>query len=418
MKNFSLLRGLQTCAGPGLLMALALAGCGTQTGTGGGGGGKQSTGTAYPPITAWGDSLTSGGEGGTGITYPNRLAALTGQTVTNLGIGGQGSSQIAVRMNAYAGEQEQTFAGAFTLPTSGIAPVYFQPGFEPCYNLTGGSGLYNLGVPIQFTVSGAVYTGRCKANVGGGGYNIRPETYPSAPVTVPAGTAWTAVLPANIDSGCVVIWAGRGNYAYPAQVQADMAAMVAVVEPATSCYLVMSVPNGEYPDEWKGTADYDTILALNNALAATYSPGNHYLDIRAAMVALYNPRSAADVLDHGNDVWPYSLRAQDLSGALMAPLTSLTSCALTTSQALTAGQIITVNAEMIQITGGSNGAYACTRGYAGTTPGTYAGGLAFTGVDALHLGQNAQSAANENYTNGYAAVAAQVYAWLEANAPQ
>jgi lysophospholipase L1-like esterase len=29
-------------------------------------------------IAAWGDSLTAGNEDGSGITYPNQLAALTG----------------------------------------------------------------------------------------------------------------------------------------------------------------------------------------------------------------------------------------------------------------------------------------------------------------------------------------------------
>ena len=368
-------------------------------------------------IVAVGDSLTAGSEDGTGITYPGQLASMTGQTVTNLGIGGQPSGSIAVRINAYEGQTQQTFPSSFTFPASGIASVSFQTGFEPCYNLEGGSDFYDFGVPIQFTVGGTTYTGRCKANVNAPGYSIRPETYPSAPVTVPAGTPWTAVVPA-MSNGCVLIWAGRDNYLNGTKIQVDIAAMVAVVKQQTSCYLVMSIPNGAYVTEWKGTTDYNAIMTLNSELSATYSPGNHYLDIRTALVALYNPNNPADVLDYSHDVWPYSLRAGDIQGSFASPLASPSSCAFSTSALLTTGQVISANAELIQILGGNNGAYSCTRGYAGTMPGTYAGGTAFTGVDPLHLGQNPESGLNPTYTNGYTAVAAQVYAWLQSNAPK
>jgi hypothetical protein len=45
-------------------------------------------------------------------------------------------------------------------------------------------------------------------------------------------------------------------------------------------------------------------------------------------------------------------------------------------------------------------------------------GATFTGVDPLHPGQNPESALNPKYTNGYEAVAAEVYAWLQANGPK
>jgi lysophospholipase L1-like esterase len=48
----------------------------------------------------WGDSLTAGNEDGTGTTYPNVLASLTGYSIYNGGVGGETSSQIATRMLA------------------------------------------------------------------------------------------------------------------------------------------------------------------------------------------------------------------------------------------------------------------------------------------------------------------------------
>lgn len=402
---------------PALLALFTLCGCaGSKDPSGPGSGGSGPLG-AYP-ITAWGDSLTQGNEDGTGITYPKQLAALTGQTVTNRGIGSQTSSQIAVRMNAYSGQQEQTFTAGFTIPTSGTVNLTFQPGFEPCFNVRDKSIYSGGGVPIQFTVGGQTWSGLCQDN-GSHAYVFTPATYPASAVTVPDNTPWTVDEDiATLNSGCVVIWAGRNNYANATQVQADIAAMVAVARQSTTCYLVLSVPNGAYFSELKGTANYNTLLALNSALSATYSPGNHYFDIRTALIALYNPSNPADVLDHQNDVWPYSLRAQDVSGSLTSPIASLTTCDFSTAPALTTGQVMSVAAEMIQIAGGANGAYTCTRGYAGSVAQTYPGATAFSAVDALHLGQNPQSVTNPKYTNGYDAVAALVYAWLQTNGPK
>lgn len=363
-------------------------------------------------IDAWGDSLTQGNEDGTQITYPKKLAALTGQTVHAYGVGAQTSSQIAVRMNAYAGKPEQTFAAGFTIPTSGTVNVVFQTGFEPV-NTEYLPAYGKSGVPVSFVVAGQSYSG--SVIEASGAWIFTPDTYPTTAVSVPAGTAWLTVLSSGTNNGCVVIWAGRNNYTNGAQVQADIAAMVATVRQSTNCYLVMSIPNGEYSNEWKGRPAYNTIIALNSALSATYSPGNHYLDIRADLINMYNPAIPADVLDHMIDVWPYSLRAKDVSGSLTAALDSPTSCAISASVALGNGTILSENGELIKITGGSNGSYTCVRGYAGTTPETDPDGDLFTGVDALHLGQNADSPLNPNFTNGYSAVAAEVYAWLQAN---
>jgi hypothetical protein len=57
----------------------------------------------YAPynIVAWGDSLTAGNEDGTGVTYPASLSSdLSGRPVSNQGVGGQTSIQIAARMLA------------------------------------------------------------------------------------------------------------------------------------------------------------------------------------------------------------------------------------------------------------------------------------------------------------------------------
>jgi hypothetical protein len=222
---------------------------------------------------------------------------------------------------------------------------------------------------------------------------------------VASGTAWTSIV-GNELNGTVVIWAGRNGSAATSSVLADVAAIVTAVQQHTASYLVMSDPNGDYPSEW------GWIPSQNATLSALYSPGNHYLDIRTIMVGMYNPANPADVIDYANNVWPESLRASDNSGTITAAITDPASCAFTTSTALGAGSIVLIGAEKIFILGGSSGAYSCTRGYASTTATTYATATAYTSVDALHLGQNADSPANPNCTNGYICVANQVQAWL------
>lgn len=101
-----------------------------------------------------------------------------------------------------------------------------------------------------------------------------------------------------------IIWAGRNNFSDPTTVKADIAAMVAQL--TTPNYLVLSVLNGSAASEQLGGADYITITTLNNDLAAIY--GANYWDVREYLVSQYDPNNAQDVIDHGNDTVPSSLR--------------------------------------------------------------------------------------------------------------
>jgi hypothetical protein len=109
----------------------------------------------------------------------------------------------------------------------------------------------------------------------------------------------------------IVIWAGRNNYASPATVLADIAAMVAAIPHQR--YLVLSIANST--SELSGSAGHTDILALNASLASTY--GAHYFDIRGWLIsnglsdAGITPTSQ-DNTDIGNDVPPSSLRSDSL----------------------------------------------------------------------------------------------------------
>jgi hypothetical protein len=358
--------------------------------------------SAVNRMVAYGDSLTAGNEGGTGISYPNQLALKTGGIVFNRGIGSQASSQIAVRMNAYAGTQNQTFAAGFTIPTSGNVVVTFQKGYEPAYRTNSTNA-----ISITTTVNGVAYPGLVQDN-GSEVYQFTPTPYPASPVAVPAGNPWKTVL-GSLLNGCVVLEEGRNNYEDAAIVEADIAASVAAVKQSTQCYFVMGILNGGYLNELRGQPGYNKIVALNSYLSTVY--GVHYVDVRSEMVADYNSANAADVIDHTNDVPPMSLRAGDGSGTVTAIATPST-CAFETSAGLVGnGQILTIEAEEILLTGGEGGesGYTCVRGYAGTTPSTYAAGTVYSSIDLIHPGQSIYSAANPNCANGYTCMADQVF---------
>ena len=106
----------------------------------------------------------------------------------------------------------------------------------------------------------------------------------------------------------IIIWSGRNNYTATNTVKADIADMVAHM--TTTNYLIMGIINGNYAGEFKGQANYNTMIALNSSLAATY--GNKYLDIRQILVNSYNPALPQDVIDFTNDTVPASLRADNI----------------------------------------------------------------------------------------------------------
>ncbi len=218
---------------------------------------------ASQPIVAWGDSLTAGNEDGTGVRYPSSLSAdLGGRTVTNKGVGGQSSIQIGVREG---GISTTAIISGGQIPASGGVTVTFPTGYEPVTSQgsCGRSKRYYLGVYGTVTLSASVYT-FTRANAGS------VVNVASAPFIVDNGT---------LNSGTVIIWAGRNDLSNPSQVEASIASMVSFLGSNTH-YLILSDINGA--GEGVGTGNYTNITTANNYLASTY-PG-HYLDIRAYLI--------------------------------------------------------------------------------------------------------------------------------------
>lgn len=103
-----------------------------------------------------------------------------------------------------------------------------------------------------------------------------------------------------------IIWAGHNNPAATATVISDIAAMVAAL--GHSNYLVLSLINGDSSvDWWSGGTIYNDIATINASLSSTY--GSRYVDVRTRLVAAYDPNYAQDVVDHGHDIVPVTLRS-------------------------------------------------------------------------------------------------------------
>lgn len=180
-----------------------------------------------------------------------------------------------------------------------------------------------------------------------------------------------------------VLWLGRNDTSQGATVQANIASMVAQLGLSKS--LVLAILNGEGEGSSSGTV-YNNITALNAALSSTY--GARYLDVRSMLVAAYNPANPVDVIDHTNDIPPFSLRAVDVSGTITTATVNPGDTSFTVSvSGLAANYILAVGSEYIYInTASGTTVTSCTRGYAGTVAGTYSAGQAFAGTDNIHLG--------------------------------
>jgi len=339
------------------------------------------TPTTIVYYTAWGDSLTAGCEDGVspGCSYPYQLNQLISNSVVlNEGIGGQTSTQIAVRMGAVA-----TFVtNSFTIPASGsVSNVTFEAGHEPCQQDASAG-------QVEGTIDGVVVY--CE-DAGGGDFTLSRVTAGSAQ-NVNSGDAWTPVLSSNILSGTNIIWAGRNNtLSCPTSgattsncpVASDIAAMTAYITAHGGRYMVLTVINGELDGDPPNSTALDSLTAINAWITANY-PNNSF-DIREPLVAAYDASNPVDLLDHSNDIPPFTLRATDGSGTLAAAVGSTTTCAISFGVNVGGNVIVTLGSEYIFINFGTDGNYSCMRGYAASTAATYAGGTSWRGTDPLHL---------------------------------
>lgn len=146
-------------------------------------------------------------------------------------------------------------------------------------------------------------------------------------------------------------------------------------------YLIGTITNS--PREPSGSAGYTNLTAANADRISRF-PSN-YVDTRAAIVAAYDPANPADVVDHANDVPPYSLRADIAAGTLTQNISASDTSFTISDGTLGNGNVIKIGSEYILILSTSGTTVTnCTRGYAGTAA-SHNNGDAYTGKDVVHF---------------------------------
>ena len=242
-------------------------------------------------IACWGDSMTAGA-GGNGTTYPGVLATLSGLSTYNGGVGGQGSTSIAIRQG---GVGLALSVEGNTIPASGPVNVTAKSG-TPVTSQGGG--------PMYGWLAGVYgYLSRiANANTAINDYTFT-RAAAGGSVACPANSVFT-VDTAGRDEHIACFWMGRNNPVPAATVVADVQSCVNFLKPLGKRFVVLSICNGN--GETTGTTAYNNIKAANDALMAAF-PDN-FCDVRSAVVAAYDSNSAQDVIDHSGDTTPASLR--------------------------------------------------------------------------------------------------------------
>jgi len=212
---------------------------------------------------------------------------LDGRVVRNFGVSGQTSDSIAAREGALvprlrvagnrlpaAGSVAVTLTNDVSIPGAGIGEVH--------------GGL--LGTPGKLAYAST------------GGHVFVRDTEGSS-VTVPPDSPF---LVDDYRRDINVFWAGRNdvNTERTGMTVSNIEQMAAHV--GHERFMVLAILNGA--GEGRGTAKYDTVVALNRQLAARFP--NNFVDVRAALVASANA-SVADQADRSADIVPGSLRVDN-----------------------------------------------------------------------------------------------------------
>ena len=343
-------------------------------------------------IVAWGDSVTSGGQGYVqAAKYPALLANEVVLSAVNMGVPGQTSTQIAVRQGAVA--TYATVTGG-VIPASGGVTVTFPKGYEPVtmYGPGGGTTGSIQGVAGRVTLSSGVYT--------------FTRTTAGDAVALSGATQFVPDMP--YSNYLPVIMAGNCNVTDTAQVLSDIAAMVASVKDGGD-YLVLSLLNGGTDGkDWRGGVQYQAMVTINTQLAATY--GKHYIDVHKLLVNAYDPTQATDLEDFQNDVPPLSLRPIYSQGTLSSDIgVNDTTIPVTVAGGnLNANPVVVIdtgaNAESVLVTAINGNTLTVKRCFTGACV-AHSAGASFTVTDVGHF-----------RSKGYQIIADAVAAYLSAYA--
>ncbi|MER8427841.1 SGNH/GDSL hydrolase family protein [Mesorhizobium sp. M1403] len=95
------------------------------------------------------------------------------------------------------------------------------------------------------------------------------------------------------EGGILIAWAGNNNFDDPEKVEADVDA-IASLHGDSAKLLVIGLVNGDYPGRRFGEAGYQKIVDYNARQVGRFD--DHFLDIRAALIARVGGHNPHDVL--------------------------------------------------------------------------------------------------------------------------
>lgn len=211
-----------------------------------------------------GDSITAG-------ISASRIQTSLGVTVTNLGVAGQASSEIAIRQG---GLQPLLTVTGNQIPASGAVNV---TAMTPTTSYRAAS---STSVPFTWvgTLAGIPGTLTHYSDQASNLWTFT-RTASGTATTCPAGTPFICTQ-ADPHVGTIqTIWPGRNNINIPGtsvgDVGRDIASMVAHLSAYSPQYLVIGISNAT--NETPGSTNYIQIKAHNAAMAAIY--GKRFYDI-------------------------------------------------------------------------------------------------------------------------------------------
>lgn len=255
-------------------------------------------------IACWGDSMTAGAGGG-GTTYPGVLATLLpGRTVTNLGVGGQVSMQIAARQG---GRQIKLSVTGDAIPASGGVLITAR-NINPLYN----SGGYTGSMAGTLAGVAGVLSSTDAATDAEAVWTFTRNASGSA-VACPPDTVFIPDTASQNEAKTIIIWSGRNGAGPNSIVRDDVISMVDRLTPKDKRFLVLSICNGA--GETVGTSGYNSIARTNAELARHF--GDRYVDVRRYLIdfglaeAGITP-TTQDSADIAGDTLPASLRADNV----------------------------------------------------------------------------------------------------------
>ena len=250
-------------------------------------------------LAFFGDSLTIGA-GGT-APYGNIVAAaLGGRPVINDGIVGQVASRIAVRQGGVP--LKITVEGN---KLNSIQPIKITKLSNMFLSTPSRSEEYSR----KGTILGVRGTIRRTSSAESEMYTITPDTVST--IDIPADSEFVLEDAAKAKTATQILWYGRNNIGTPGaegEILASLESSIAYIT-APARYVVLGVLTEA--DENKGSDNYNTVVSINEKLAAKY--GDAYVKMTpptdAEMTAIGYKPTPEDLTDLANLNFPRGMRA-------------------------------------------------------------------------------------------------------------